>query len=444
MGLSDTIKIIISGDSEKAKHALREAQSEAGKTGHSFGAMAKVAAGGFVALAAGAIEMGREAVKAAELEETAHAKLTTALKNAHESWTKNKDAIEAADKAGEHFGYTAAETEAALAQGETSTGSLTKTVKELGIAQDLTAEKGGDLEANLLAVTKAGEGQLKPLKALGIDLPVAAGGALKVAKAQDALTAAQKRGQQVAALIHSGQLKGPAAAVAYAKAVAGIQAAQDTLNTTQSTGDGILSALSKKLKGQASAAADTFAGRTKELHAKWEDFQARIGTKIIPVIETLMDTMSDPTTFRNIGLALYVVEQDITDVGNAVLAVLNGVIRGINDVGQGINDVSPGSPFTKIPALRTFVDPTMPGSAPKSSVPKPGDKNFYGPVIDPKVKRDAELAAGMAYGAAVHHHTTIINLPAGAAPKAVAAATQRHAKRNGHKNTRQYFTSTPG
>lgn len=504
MGLKDTIKIVVSGDSAGASKALASARKDAGKTGHSFGSMAKVAAGGFVALAAGAVAMGVAAVKAAETEQTAHAKLLASLKAAHQAWGTYKDGVEAADKAGEKFGYTTADTESALAQGVTSAGSMSKALRDLSLAQNIVALKGGDLSSAMTAVAKASEGQLRPLKALGIDLPVAAGGALKTKTAYEALLKAQQDLQDTETKLHETRTKAAddnAGKVAtaektlidleqrlsvkkkisisdeqalarakdavtraqqltvpssndLAKAQQKVAQAQGKLNDTAHAGDKIITALSQKVKGQASAAAQTFAGKTKALQAQWEDFQATLGNKIIPYLLILMQIISRdlPPFMDRLGTGWVRVWGDmktaVVDVGNTVVDVINGIRAGARVI-EKIHNAIPGvKKWDLTPNMAQFsdginhADPTAkkgksgtvdqdpgnfaPGYGPNKAkpVPKPGDKNFYGPVETKP---------------AVQHVT--IHMHAQPTPAMVNATLRRYAKRNGSRNPA--FNSLP-
>ena len=288
MSAASVIKVIITGNDEGAKRALESTRKESENTGTSFKSMAKIGAMSFAVLAAAAVAFGVESVKAAEKDELSHKKLLTALKNTGQGWAQNSKAIEEADKRGEHFGYTAAQTEDALAQVETSTGSTSKSLKLLALAQDLAAMKGVPLNAALLAVTKASQGQLKPLKQLGVDLPIAAGGALKTKVAMENLAKAQTALKKIEEDVAAGRIKGTAAANKLAAAHQKVADDTKKLNDTSNAGSNIIGSLSKLLQGQASAAANTLHGKIAELKAKFEDWQANIGAKLIPILMALM------------------------------------------------------------------------------------------------------------------------------------------------------------
>lgn len=484
MGLGDIVKIVVTGDSEGAKRALKSAQTEAGKTGHSFSNMAKVGALGFAGLAAGAVEFGRAAVHAAEDEQTSHVKLLTALKNNHQAWKDQRTAIEAADKAGEHFGYTTADTEAALAQGETATGSMKKTLDELTIAQNLAAMTGDDLSTAMTAVEKAGEGNLRPLKAMGVDLPIVASSAEKTKVAFEAWGKAQQHVKDVQDAMHTGATKtqlADNAAVAKAtqaltdaeqryatakhhtvgqiqaitrahavltaaeakaadgsnkssdtvkKALEGEATAQKKYSDLAHAGTDATEALRKKVANAAADQAKTFKGQMADLHAKWVDFEAFIGTKIIPVVEKLMKVASDPKTFKDIAAGWYVVEVAVVRVANAAIHTYNAIVD-VGNVGKKIFNWLPGKKTTLTARMDTItVDP--PDLSNPTVQPTQALKNYEAaPSLD-----------GRQWGAGHVHHTTHIHMHAQPTPAMIKKWTDAYNKRNGAKAPNAKHTAT--
>lgn len=270
--------------------------------------------------AATVIEAGKSIVEATDNLEHSHAQLAVALKNTGSSADKYNSAIKSADKSGEHFGFTSADTQAALARLVTATGSGAKATKLLSTAQDLAAQTGKPLVDAATAVAKANEGNLRPLKQLGIDLPIAAGGALKLQQANTALktaqdnltlahqnyTAAMAKGDAIIAKVNTQNLHGEALVKARSKAEdeaatlqeaagdkvtaaqKGVADAQAKVNLVAKTGTLIMDALGKKIGGAAASQAETFSGKVKALKSQLTDAEATIGTKLIPVIESLI------------------------------------------------------------------------------------------------------------------------------------------------------------
>ncbi len=227
-------------------------------------------------------------IKLADTFEDSHARLVVALKNTGTSFGAVKGQVDALVKSGAGFGYTATDIQGTLAQMTTGLGSVNKATGAFGVVEDLAAAKGIPLAQAGLLVTKAMEGQLRPLKQMGIDLPIAAGGAVKVQAAQVALVKATQNLQLVEEKIHDGRLKGVTAADALTAASSRVTDAQGKLNTAQSAGNNILAALGQKLDGSAAAAADTFSGKAKALKAQLENVQIQIGTWLIPKLEKLI------------------------------------------------------------------------------------------------------------------------------------------------------------
>lgn len=495
MGLGDIVKVIVTGDSEGAKRALKSAQKEAGNTGSSFKSMAKVGGLAFVALGAAAIDFGKHAVQAAEDEQTAHTKLLVALKNNHEQWGKNKTAIEAVDKSSEKYGYTIADTEAALAQGETATGNMKKTLDELSIAQNLAAMTGGDLSTAMLAVEKAGEGNLKPLKAMGVDLPIVSSSAEKtkvayeawgkalqhvkdvqdatnskttktslsndaaVLRAKQSLTDAEQRYStakhhtvaQLQAITNAqAKVRDAEAKTAtssqnnsgtVAKALLVAQAAQQKYNDLSGAGVSATEALRKKVAGGATAAAKTFRGHTQALKAEWVDFEAKIGNKIIPAIDDLMVAISSPKAMHDAAAAWYELEVIVTGVANGAIHAYNALVHIDNAgkrVGNFFNSISGGHLGTK-----SKTDGTM------ATIAQPQLPDLSNPTVQPtdalkKWEQGNDLSSGHVGPHSGGPAPVIVHIHAHAqpTPAMIKTWTDAYNKRNGTKAPNAKYTAT--
>lgn len=366
MSLGNVVKVAIIGDERELKLAAKEGVrdlknvgDEGEKSTSKLGKFASVAGAGIAGgLAVGVAAMG-VAIKAGdELNES-----TDQLKNAVEktggSWATFSKGLSAAQSAGEKLGYTNAEINDGLSTLTTATGSSKKALSLLALAQDVAAKTGKPLKDSAIAVAKASEGQLRPLKALGIDLPIAAGGALKVQKAQDALTKAQTKAQQVATAIHAGLLTGTKAALAYADANAGVKTAQENLNDAQHAGTDILKTLTERVGGSAAIASDSLAGKTKALHAKFADFTAHIGQALIPILLALVSFVVDKlmpalgriwdnfragipvvVAFGNHIVEMY--ERYIAPTVNSVVEIFKGLVKQISGIFDLIRDIFTG------------------------------------------------------------------------------------------------------
>ena len=268
----------------KMREAGQEVEHLSSKGGKTFEKFAAVGKATLLGLGGVAVAAGGFALEMADKYEASHAKLEAALKGAGTSFDAYKGQIEAAQKGMERLGFTNADTQAALAQFTVSLGSPKEGLKQLGLAADLARFKNIPLADASLAVAKAMEGQLRPLKALGIDLPFAAAGALKLKNAHAALGKAQGKLTDLLHL-HSGAMQASSKFHAqYIKAQDAVKAATEKLNAVQKTSGGILDALHKKLGGQAASAADTFGGKILALKVKAEDLGAKLGLVLIPII----------------------------------------------------------------------------------------------------------------------------------------------------------------
>ena len=250
--------------------------------------LASIGKGLTLGIGGAAIAIGAASVKMADDFEASHARLTAALSAAGINYDKVKGSISQTDAAAAHYGFTSAQVEGALGLGIISTQNYGKAHQNLQVALQLAAAKHIDLSSAMGMVDKAAQGQLRPLKALGIDLPVTATSAAKLAKAHDAVSVAQ---QKVADLTEMGANKaafGTKAFAAYAAAQADLKNKQQAFSDQQKTSGTILDDLSQRLKGQAAASADTFGGRVAAAKAQAEDMGTSIGMALIPKLEDLM------------------------------------------------------------------------------------------------------------------------------------------------------------
>ena len=331
---------------------MGEARKEMNKTAksseasfHQIHKAAKTALLGTAALVAG---VGYVAIEAADKFEKSHAKLETALKNAGADYKEYSKQIAAASTQQEEFGYTNAQTEEALAVLTTSLKDPAKALKDLSIASDLAKYKNISLSDAALLVAKAHNGQLRPLKALGIDLPVAAGGALKLKNAQDKLAAAQQKYNDLLAKSHNHNVRhlgsvqsvdkaqtsynqklaiynshsehtlaqtfalqnavsrlkdardkhnttvvtSTVSEAALAKAHDAVLNAQKKVNSVSQSGTDIMTGLGKAVSGQATKASETFAGKMDHLKATTEDMATTVGMSLMPTLTDFIDYTS--------------------------------------------------------------------------------------------------------------------------------------------------------
>ncbi len=290
------LRLILSANASDAVHGFGEVNKAAAKTAsestkHS-GTIAKsfkVAAAAATSVVGAAIAVGAAGIEMADKFELAQNKLVAALKTTGTSFAAQKVAVDKLVKSGADLGFNQIAVTDTLANMTIGLGDVHKAMGAFQVVEDLAAAKGIDLQTAGLAVTKAMEGQLRPLKQLGIDLPIAAGGALKVEQAQTKLDKANTKLLTTQGAINAGLLKGPAALKALAKAQADQAAAQANFNDKSQAGGNILDALGQKLKGQAAAGVAGFAGEQKKLKAHLDNLLTTLGQDLIPILVKFVD-----------------------------------------------------------------------------------------------------------------------------------------------------------
>jgi hypothetical protein len=257
-----------------------------------FEKMAAVGRGALLGLGAVAVGVGGLSLKMAGEFEKAHSRLEQSLKNVGTTFDAQKTQIDKADAAMEKFGFTNANTQDALAYLTTALKSPQKAFADLGLAADLAKFKNVDLASAALAVARAQEGNLRPLKQLGIDLAVTSGSAKSVAAAQ-ANVATQT--QKLTTFLHAHNNATSTASkyhLTYQQMVDKLTVSQKKLKDAQSAGTDIMIGLSKAIHGQAQLASETFDGKLEHLKAQTEDVGKSIGLYLIPKIEALVGAIA--------------------------------------------------------------------------------------------------------------------------------------------------------
>ena len=259
----------------------------------SFDKLAGFGKAALFGLGAAAVGVGALSVQMADTFESSHAKLEQALTNAGSSFDAYSGRINAAQKQMEQYGFTNAQTQEALANLTTGLKDPAKALDSLSLAADLAKFKHIDLAEAATAVTKAQEGNLRALKAIGIDLPVAAGGALKLQKANEGLSKATDDASAYLAA-HSDAVNASSKNHdAYEKLLGKVSIAQDKVNAMSSAGSEIMKGLSDAIGGQAAKSAETFSGQMLTLKVQSEDVAKNIGLVLIPILEKLVGAIKD-------------------------------------------------------------------------------------------------------------------------------------------------------
>jgi hypothetical protein len=259
----------------------------------SFDKLATFGKAALFGLGTAAIGVGTLSLHMADQFEQSHAKLEQALKNAGASFEDFATPIGDAQKKMEQYGFTNAQTQEALANLTTALKDPKKALDDVALAADLAKFKHIDLADAATVVARAQEGNLRALKQLGIDLPISASGAAKLEAAHIALGKATDSASAYLSQHSDAVNTASKYHDAYEKLLGKVDDAQKKVNDQSSAGEKIIKGLSDAIGGQASASAETFAGKMLALKAQSEDVAKNIGMFLIPILEKLMTAIKD-------------------------------------------------------------------------------------------------------------------------------------------------------
>jgi phage-related protein len=255
-------------------------------------------------------------------DQAAHQQLQAAVAATGKAYDGYDTQVEEAIKHQEKFGNTAVSTQDALRVLTSATNDPKKALAELGTASDLAAAKHISLSSAAEMMAQAYAGNTRVLKQFGISvtstksMTVDATKATVQAQAADAnlAKAKQKLADEHALLAGKTKLTtseqialrnaNQAVTDATAKAIAAHKnqaTAQANLKQATMNNKDAMTQLSDKLKGQASAAADTFGGKLSALKAKAEDNIATFGEKYGKSLQTAGAAMAGLGSAMKIG-----------------------------------------------------------------------------------------------------------------------------------------------
>lgn len=430
------VKVLITGDAKGLHRATESSIEDMEHTGKHAGNVAGKIKAGFAVGAGAAIAFGEQAIEAFNGQQKAQDRLEVAITNAGGTWEKYAGSIKKADTAGTQFGYDNGQINQALATLTSGLNDPVAALKDLQLAEDISAAKGYDLNKSALLVTKSAEGQTKALKALGIDLPIAAGGAVKLKTAQDGVKNAEDGLRLVEEKIHDGRLKGPAATDALRAANDGLKTAQSKLNSAQSAGVALTDALTDRYRGSASKEADTFEGKVAAQAAAWRNVKAEAGKAITdglikfqewsqktgrPEIDRFQTDLGDLAhSFDHVTDRIAAAADDLTTT------IANDVDAWTSDIAKGILSFQ-GSGADVYDALHPNAGKGTPGAA-------AADRARLDAINRANARKhptSGGTAPRTSADVAGNIGTVIVNLPAGADPSAVTAALTRYSRRNG-------------
>jgi phage-related protein len=256
--LAKAISVQILGDASQFQRELDKAAGSTKKFGKVAGVLGGVLAGG---LAVGL----EKSVKAAMDAQVSTARLDQAFKTAGMSADNYKTQIDKAEESSRNLGFAGNETKTALGSFMVATHDVTKSVKDLAIAEDLARFKNISLEAATKMLTSATAGNARAIKQLGIMVQ-------PVTSHVDAL-----KNAHISASTAAGRLE-----YAHAKLA-------DKMATAAKSVD----MLRQKVEGQGEAFTHTAAGSMQVFHEKLQNLEVVMGTMLLPAIEAVTNKLSD-------------------------------------------------------------------------------------------------------------------------------------------------------
>jgi hypothetical protein len=243
MALSEIIAVLKANTTEfTAKMDAAEGKMQAmSKNGSS--SMAKLSSAGvmaFEAIGGAAVGIGIYSVIQANKLEDAHAALGRAFKNTGTNMDAQKGKVDAVNSKFEKFGYTNAQTEDALQRLVSATGNVGGSFKAMGTAADIAKARHIDLDTATGLMAKTMAGNVTAAKRMGIAIP------------------------------------------------ASVLAIKDPTEKANA----VLGILNDHFGGQAATASKTFGGQMEATKAKVQDLAAKLGEKLIPIIQNLIDKIT--------------------------------------------------------------------------------------------------------------------------------------------------------
>lgn len=267
---------------------------------------AKTAGGVMMGVGAAVSVAGRILTDVGSKEKASQQQLQAAVEATGQSYDTYKDQMDKAGKSQETYGHTTRDTNAALTKLTQATNDPRKALELLTTTSDLAASKHISLEAAAGKLGKAYNGNTRILKEYGIhvtktadDHKVLEHATSDAEKADKSLADARKKltdiqetyaGKTTLTVAEQHKLRDAQDAVsgaslkAYAAHV-NVTKAQDNLKASTKGNHQAIDELSAKLKGQASAASDTFSGKLKHVQTTVEDTAAKIGEKYGPALQ---------------------------------------------------------------------------------------------------------------------------------------------------------------
>lgn len=238
MAYTTDLVYAIYGKDKTASKALKGVGKESKNLGEQFKHMGKVAAASFAAVGLAAGKFAFDAAKAASEDEKSQKLLANAIKNSAHATDAQVKATEAfITKMQLTYGVADDKLRPAFAKLTRATGDLGESQKLMGLAMDISAGTGKDLETVSFALAKAHEGNMGALTRLGVPLDK------NIVKSKDFSAA--------------------------------------------------VTVLSQQFQGSAKTASETFAGKMAIVTQHINESKEQIGYALMPVLETMAAYLTD-------------------------------------------------------------------------------------------------------------------------------------------------------
>lgn len=311
------------------------------------GALSKigtVAAGVFTADAAeqagkAVFDFGKKSVAAAQDDQKSQAILAQTLKNTTRARGPEIESVEKyIGKLGDATGVARDELRPAFASLVRSTHSVGGAQKLMGTAMNISAGTGKDLSLVTLALAKANNGNVGALGRMGIKVKGLVPDTAALSRAQ---AAQQKALVALNEAIHKHGANSDQAKKAeekYAEASKKVIAAHSkTKNSTMSMTQ-VLKSLNQTYGGDAAKAADTSAGKMARLNERWHEMQVDIGTKLLPILTTLMDWLLNKLPTAISGFVAWVGKEwpKVWQYISPLVAFLKVTYQNVKQIIQGV------------------------------------------------------------------------------------------------------------
>ena len=320
---------------------------EAEKKGHGFlGMISGLGAAATGAGLAAFVGIAGESVKIALDGAQAQSNLEVAVKNSGQSFEEAKGKIDASYNSMAKFGFNADQTNVALTTLITATGSTAKATALMGQVADLARLKHMSLADAASAVAKIMGGSTRIVKQLGLNLNVQSGSATSVAKAHQAVIAAEIKLARVQYELNNHILKGAKGQWALQDAQMAVKNAQEKYNSSAHATTTILDAIQQKTKGAAAGFSDTLPGKMQAFNAQITNMGKQLGEWLIPKLTIAAGWVSNFVGFltRNKG-AVADFGMAVGGIGAALSVIwsfnkVKGIFSAMKDAGGALKSVT--------------------------------------------------------------------------------------------------------